>query len=111
MTDSPANVTGTILDECPIMPMNNFVVIKTVHKQKGLLITPDTILENSGIVVGCGGNVSNGELLLGKHILYAKFRHAEPYTFIKDGKRQDYFILMDCDIIGPFVDQSQVVVK
>jgi hypothetical protein len=107
---TPSNTAGVRAKDCPIDVLNHFVVLKLVPKREGLIAIPDTaqISENSAIVVGCGGDVINKEYLLGKHVIFAKFRYYEPFQFVDDkGKAENFLILNDTDIVGLFVDQAQ----
>ena len=110
MPEALKNCTGTILPECPVMPINDLIVIRVVPKRESILeiVGSDDITENSGIIVGCGGSVENKESLLGMHILYKKFQYAEPFRMIDtNGKTHNYYIINDAAIIGPLVDQSR----
>lgn len=104
------NTTGVRHKNCPIEVFNNFVVLLLVPKKQGVIITPEStkVSENSAIVIGVGGDVPNKEYLLGKHVLFAKFRHYEPFQFTdKDGKITNLIMLTDSDLVGSFVDQTQ----
>lgn len=110
MPQELTNTTGVRHKDCPIEVFNHFVVLKIVPKQKGLIALPEQSKgsENSAIIIGCGGEVQNKEYLLGKHCIFAKFRHYEPFQFTdKDGKVENLVILKDDDLVGIFVDQEQ----
>lgn len=106
----PKNIPGISLEECPIEAYNHNVVLRLKPQQKkdSLIFIPESAAGrmNSAIVMACGGEVENAEELLGKHVVFAKFRYAEPFQFTNpDGQVHNYMILEDRDLIGYYKDQ------
>ncbi len=100
------NTIGARLEECPIEPLNEYVIIKPVPKVKtSTIILADQALvsENAGIVIGVGGDVPNGKTLVGKKVVYAKFQHYEPYPFIDKTGKRNYYIILDYRALMGFI--------
>jgi co-chaperonin GroES (HSP10) len=107
----PSNTAGISLDESPIEAYNHTILLRMQPQQKkgSKIFIPESAKAkmNSAIIVACGGEVENAKELLGKHIVFAKFRYAEPFKFTKpDGSTEDYLSLEDRDIIGYFKNQD-----
>jgi len=114
-TRNSSNTTGLRLKECPLEVLNRYIIVKLQRHEEGKIAIPDSAKlagsQNSAIVIGVGGDVLNKEWLLGKHIVFAKFRYAEPFPFKNEqGILEEHFIITDDDIVGVFVDQSKSAV-